>query len=578
MILVESILVVLSFLLAMVAPKLEDRRFAAIERAVTSFSRRQMLSVVIVGLLAIVARISVLGILPIPNPGIPDEFGHLLAGDTFAHGRLTNPTHPMWIHLENLSEIQQPSYASKYPPAQGVVLAIGQVSIGHPFWGVCLSTGLMCAAICWMLQAWMPPQWALLGGLLAIIRLGMFSYWANSYWGGAIAATGGALLLGALPRIKRSPSFWNGLTMSLGLALLANSRPYEGLVLACPVLIAVVIRLIRTEGIERKRIMSRVVIPLAACGALAALGMMYYNWRVTGSPARMPYQVAQDTYYSTPLFLWQPLRPMPQYHHAAFRTDMETWEVPVYRGGRAHPVLMAEARVFFLVFFFYGPALVAPFLLLPYVLPRDFRWKQLSSNSRLLVSVIVISVVAALLPLFFNPGYSAPLTAALYALSLKALSRIRDLEVKGRLTGIAFSRYLMMTCVLLVIVRCAAGPLHLQLYGPRTWFSLDFQLGERARLYDQLSRSGARNVVIVRNAENGMRGGMEWVFNDADIDNAKVIWARDMGPERNAELIRYFKNRKIWSVEPDVGAASLAPYTDRQQMTISSGNSAVTVK
>jgi hypothetical protein len=43
----------------------------------------------------------------------------------------------------------------------------------------------------------------------------------------------------------------------------------------------------------------------------------------------------------------------------------------------------------------------------------------------------------------------------------------------------------------------------------------------------------------------------EWVYNQSDIDHAKVIWARDMGSAGNLELIRYYRDRSVWLVEPD---------------------------
>src|SRR5208282_5626001 len=110
----------------------------------------------------------------------------------------------------------------------GMVLALGKVLWGNPFAGVLLTVGLMAAACCWMLQGWFSPGWALLGSFLLILRLGTFSYWANSYWGGPLAAAGGALVLGALPRIKQRHGVGDALLLGLGLAILANTRPYEG--------------------------------------------------------------------------------------------------------------------------------------------------------------------------------------------------------------------------------------------------------------------------------------------------------------------------------------------------------------
>src|SRR5262249_18785074 len=281
------------------------------EQALANIARRRVLAIAIAGVTPLLLRAVLLPWIPVPVPAMHDEFSYLLAADTFTHGRLTNPPHPMWAHFETFHEIFQPTYASMYPPMQGLLLAFGQV-LGHPFTGVLLSVAIMCAAICWMLQGWLPPTWALLGALLPSTNFAVFSYWNNSYWGGAAAAIGGALVLGALPRVAKRGRALDVVLLGLGLAILANSRPYEGFVLGV-VAGAGLIWWIARDTRTRQLVLSlRVVVPLAMVLAASSAATCYYFWRVTGSPLRMPLLVNRQTYAIAPYFFGQTAKAVPE--------------------------------------------------------------------------------------------------------------------------------------------------------------------------------------------------------------------------------------------------------------------------
>ena len=178
------------------------------------FAQRRWRACVVVFLLSWVGRVVLLPIEPFPSPNIHDEFSYLLASDTFAHGRLTNPTPPVWHHFEQFYVVMQPTFASKYGVAQPLFMAMGQRWLFTPRAGILLSMALAAASLCWMLQAYLPAEWALLGGLLAVVRISWFSYFGNAYWGGSVAILGGCLLLGAAARLGRRSRPGDGLLMA----------------------------------------------------------------------------------------------------------------------------------------------------------------------------------------------------------------------------------------------------------------------------------------------------------------------------------------------------------------------------
>jgi hypothetical protein len=560
---IESCLAVAAVVVAYAVPNLGSSWFERAEQLLNRLAQRRRLAVLAVGLAALAARAALLPILPIPQPAVHDDFGYLLLADTFAHGRLTNPTHPMWVHFESFHIIWQPTYTAMFYPAQGLIMALGQVITGHPFWGVWLSVGLMCAAICWMLQGWLPPGWALLGGLLAVIRLGTFSYWANSYFGGAVAATGGALVLGALPRIKRSQRVQDALLMGLGFAIVANSRPYEGLFFGLPVAGALAVWMLGRNRPSRELAARHVVAPLLLVLVLTGCAMGYYFWRTTGSPLDTPWLVNVRTYNPTPYFPWQALRPVPVYHHAVMRDLYRDTVMAHYEKTRSITgVLKTDLTALVKLWDFYlGAALTLPLLVALATLPYGFSWRDISTSTRFLLLVCATVIAGSLLPTVFLPHYDAPIACAILGLVLQAMRRIRS-QPAGRF----ITRAVPLVCVLMLVLRAEAKPLHLPLppawpgAGAPTWCAPAPTNLERAATLAELQKDPGRQLAIVRYGPHHDILFHEWVYNEADIDRAKVVWARDMGPARNKELIDYFHDRRVWLVEADETPPRMSPY------------------
>lgn len=565
LLMIEGGLTVIAVAVSFCWPRLGAPFFARVERVFTRLARRRGLAVAFTGAAALGLRLALLPFCPIPNPFLPNDFSFLLAADTFASGRLTNATPAMWKHFESIHITMQPTYMSMYFPAQGLVLAAGRLLFGHPWFGVLCASALMCAAICWMLQAWLPPTWALLGGLLAVLRLGLFSYWINTYsGGGSVAALGGALLLGALPRFMRNVRLRDAILLAAGAILLATTRPFEGVLLCIPVGAALLRWMLiganRPAGAVLAR---RLALPVAMMVAAGAW-MGWYNYRAFGSAATLPYTVNRATYAMAPYFVWQAQRPEPLYRHAEMRRFYYVSELNDYakihsRSGFVTQTLLKGLTT---VMFFAGVALAPPLFMLRRVL--------LDRRTRFLVVCVVVLAAGMIIEIFLIPHYLAPFTAAFYALGLQGMRHLRVWQPGGEPVGRGIVRLTVMLCVVLAGVRAGAKPLHLKFsewpvaQWIDTWYGPGQFGGERARIAKQLEQLPGKQLVIVQYSADHNPFN-EWVYNRADIDDAKVIWAQKMDAADDLELMQHYKDRKVWLAQPDAQPAEISPYTPAAQ-------------
>ena len=506
----------------------------------------------------IVVRLALLPWIPLPFPVWHDEYSYLLASDTFAHGRLTNPTSPMWVHFETFHVNAQPTYQSMYPPAQGVALAAGQVLTGVPWVGVLLSTALMCGAIYWMLLGWLSAPWAWLGGVFACVRFGIFSYWMNTYYGGSVAAIGGALVLGAYPRFRNKPAVQTGLIFAAGLLIMANSRPLEGLLFSIPLVLAIVFFSIK--GIRNGKTTwegtAKTFIPALGLLAIGAVWMMYYDWRGTGNPIRMPYQVNYDTYHISKPFPFQKPNPIPEYRHASMRTFYVYYEMaPLLRYKYDPWSIIGHSIGHYYEFFIW------PFSLL--IVPCAYvMWRSEMRAVLISIALLCANLFAQVWPA--RAHYAAPAAGAVCLMLLFSLRHFRNSHSSYAIWGSRALAIVFAALMIIPIVQTIGDPFMLR----HNFLWQDTSELEAAPPPSQIRRAWIQSALEIRSGKQLVivhypymdRANQDWVYNDADIDHAHVIWARDMGYFKNKELLNYYSDRQAWYVDRGDPATLILPY------------------
>ena len=527
---------------ALAATRPGSRFFRNAWQIVRRLSRRRWAVPVTVGVASLLAS-SPLVWLRVPQPLVHDEFSYLLAADTFASGRLTNPTPPLWPAFETMHTIFGPSYQSKYPPGQGLSLAAGKVLTGRFVAGAWATAALACAAVAWFLLAVVPSRWALVGGLIAAVHPRVL-YWGQNYWGGQLAMLGGALLLGGAVRVaRRGPQVTSGLAIGGGLSILALSRPGEGLLFSVIVLGWLAGRLVGQRA-DLHGVALRLLVPATLVLGPTFAWLGYYNWRVTGDATTLPYVEFVRQYGVAPPYVFQPLRPTPEFHSDPLRELQAGWEVAFWRRHQT-PTGYAAAVVSKLYVVARDADLLGvlglPLIAAVLALRRDRTARLALLGGGAFLGIVVLTQTWTMI------HYVAPAAGLLALLLVVGLRRLRAWQ-----RGTGLGRILSAAVLVSLIVSSLAYALP----AARSW---GWQY-DRQRLIDRLVERGGRHLVVVRYGPDHdiMR---EWVANSADIDSQAVVFAHDLSPAATADLVGYFakRGRRAWLLQPDVDFFRLEP-------------------
>lgn len=602
----------LALSLCALEPPTQDR----LEALVRKCARRSAVVLLAVAGITLAVCVCVALLVHEPVPVVHDEFSYLLMSNTFASGRIAMPPPLYPEFFETFHVIVHPTYASKYFPGQGLFLAAGELLTGHPIVGVWLSAALACAATAWMLQAWVGRAAALLGAALMVLQFVVLSYWTQTYWGGMVAALGGALFFGAARRLCRAVTWQSSWWLVVGIVLVGITRPVEGVL----VLIPIGILFVGGLGTRRTRTPLRRFAPLLVTTAAvlipAALAIAAYNASVTGSAWISPYQLHERQYQEAPQFTILPKRAPLRYGNDILKAFYGGTEVALYESQQTISGILSSAVTKLRAWwqFYCGLALSLTFVLPPLLRGGWIRYLQAGVGVVLIVTIvhgigrpptghaIVIAAVAAQIAIlwivtvdvwgrvaigtsvglivfeltlvkWFQPHYFAPATCLVVYLQTRGLlalwrpTSLRESR-RGRLGPmVTWARNVVICvpamCVVLVaadVVGRARGIRSRDRIGAQAFVLERDEWGrQRSEIRKRWEQEPTSQLIFVR-YDPDHNPLVEWVFNDADLQRSKVIWARDLGTERNRLLIELFADRQVWLLHADATPVRLARY------------------
>tara|TARA_R100000027_G_scaffold18483_1_gene13315 strand:- start:13653 stop:15167 length:1515 start_codon:yes stop_codon:yes gene_type:complete len=476
-----------------------------------------------------------------PSPAIHDEFSYLLAGETYAEGRLTNPSPPVPESFQSFHMLVEPSYMSKYLPGVGLQLAVGFL-LGHPIIGVWLTVGLIVLASYGMLLRPVGPRVALLAGVYCLVQYGLASYFGFSYWGGSLSLLAGVLVFGAALRLEERPDVWASIAYGMGASLMLWTRPVEG-GLFC--LVITLYLLIRMFSAEPKSAVLRVLRTFWPGGLVlfgAVMFLLVSNQAVTGDAGRFGYEIYTERFGTMNLFTWDGRKEISDDLPEVFQQTSLA-----HRTQRPYSIselLQTGGPELFRWF----TRIVHPLWLIPVAF---FLFGGTKKYRRWLVPIWILLLLRVGFTLAFHSSHHLHYTAAWAAPMIFAGSvGLWDLfqrwkESENRFGAIAF-----------VSVFVAVLGLQVLYFFHFSWGNSPFPvrtfIEQRAEVKSRLildpAEALARDLVFVQ-YRSSHSPTFEWVYNGPNLNEQEIIWARYLDDQKADQLSEAFPERRLWLLE-----------------------------
>jgi hypothetical protein len=330
--------------------------------------------------------------------------------------------------------------------------------------------------------------------------------------------------------------------MGLGAAILMNTRPYEGALLCLPVAVALLGALVRSGWARHGTALVRSAIPVTLFVAAGGALLLAYNVATTGNPLKTPYDLNRQAYANAPAFLISPpIRSEqrgPEYFRRFYAAEAEPHARRHSLSGNA---FSAVGKFFHTWSFYIGATFTLAFL--------AGLWA--SRKEGFLLGGLAFFIAGYLLETWNYPQYVAPAFPLLLILLMRGLGWLRTFSFRGRPVGLFLSRAAPASAVLLLVVPVSLLAFDIRSLQSAANTQVCCSIADqnfRSKLLLELAATPGRHLVLVKDGPmNPLH--FELVYNEADIDNAPIVWARRLDTERDQRLLAHFPDRVVWEFE-----------------------------